>query len=60
MEQVALKVGDTVFFGWKRTPNIVTRVASGNNQCRQIIGLRGPRGGESTAFVRLDGSVRKV
>lgn len=61
MEAVkTFNVGDTIYFGWKRTPNTVTRVAEGNSQYPQFVYLRGPRGGEYRAFVRRDGSVRKV
>lgn len=50
------------YFGHRRTPHQVTRVipTPNNNQSIAIVYLRGPRGGESRAFVRANGSCRKI
>lgn len=55
------EIGQTVYFGWKNTPNKVTRVESmtGSNIIA-IVSLVGPRGGKSRAYVRSDGTFRKI
>lgn len=55
-------VGTVYYFGHRKTPNKVTRVipTPENNQYPAIVYLVGPRGGESRAYVRKDGSCRKI
>lgn len=55
-------IADTYYFGAKRTPNKVTRVVplDGHSQYVARVYLVGPRGGEFTAYVRKDGSCRKI
>lgn len=55
-------IGKKYYFGWKRTENVVTAVypVDGNNQYIAWVTLRGPRGGEFRAFVRHDGTCRKM
>lgn len=54
--------GRVYYFGFNKTPNTVTAVfpLNGNTQYVARIELVGARGGKSTAFVRHDGSVRKI
>lgn len=55
-------IGTVYYFGHRKIPNTVTRVipTPENNQCVAIVYLVGPRGGESRAYVRKDGSCRKI
>lgn len=56
------EIGTVYCFGHHGTPHRVTRVVPmfQNNQFVAIVYLLGPRGGESRAYVRKDGSCRKV
>ena len=54
-------VGTVFFFGYRKTPNVVTRVIPMKSKgAVALVYLKGPRGGESRAFVRPDGSCRKI
>lgn len=57
-----IAIGTKFFFGYRRTPNTVTRVIPlcDNSQYVAQVYLRGPRGGEFVAYVRGDGSCRKI
>lgn len=57
-----ITIGKTYYFGHKRTPNTVTRVIplENNAQYAARVYLKGPRGGEFVAHVRLDGTCRKI
>ena len=50
------------YFGYRKTPHKVTRVIPLENHNLYIarVYLEGPRGGEYTAYVRKDGSCRKI
>lgn len=57
-----MEVGKVYYFGYRKIPNTVTKIEflENHNQFKARIELVGPRGGKSTAFVRHDGTVRKV
>jgi hypothetical protein len=57
-----ITIGQVYYFGYRRTPNVVTRVIPLENDSQLIayIELKGPRGGTSRAYVRKDGSCRKI
>lgn len=62
MTAADINIGKTYYFGYRRTPNTVTRVIpmDGNSQYVAQVYLKGPRGGEFIAHVRHDGSCRKI
>lgn len=57
-----IAIGTKFFFGYRRTPNTVIRVIPMQNHSQYVaqVYLRGPRGGEFIAYVREDGSCRKI
>ena len=57
-----IQVGNTYYFGHRRTANVVTRVIplENNSQFVARVYLKGPRGGEFVAHVREDGTCRKI
>lgn len=57
-----IEIGKTFYFGYRKTPNTVTRVISLENNSQYVarVYLKGPRGGEFVAYVRPDGSCRKM
>jgi len=59
---INIEVGNTYYFGHRRTPNTVTRVIplTGNSDYVARVYLKGPRGGESAAYIRKDGTCRKI
>lgn len=61
MENI-IYVGKTYYFGHRNTPNKVTKVIDmpNHNQFVAQVYLVGPRGGESVAYVRKDGSCVKI
>lgn len=62
MTAAEINIGKVYYFGWKKTPNTVTRVTPLPNHAQYIarIELKGPRGGKFVAHVRHDGSCRKI
>lgn len=62
MTAADIQIGKQFFFGYRRAANTVTRVIPmpNHNQYVAQVYLRGPRGGEFVAYVREDGSCRKI
>lgn len=57
-----IQIGKKFFFGYRQTPNVVTRVIPLENNSQYVarVYLKGPRGGEFVAHVREDGTCRKM
>jgi len=62
MTHQEIEIGKVFYFGYRNTPNTVTRVTPLENDVQYIarIELQGPRGGKFVAHVRKDGSCRKI
>jgi hypothetical protein len=56
------ETGQTLYFGWRNTPNTITKVEklNGDGCFAALLKLVGPRGAEYTAYVTHDGRIRKV
>lgn len=57
-----ITIGKIYYFGFRKTPNTVTRVTPLENDVHYVarVELQGPRGGKFVAHIRKDGSCRKI
>lgn len=58
----SIHAGKVYYFGHRNVPHVVTSVVpvERNVQFVAKVCLKGPRGGESVAYVRADGTCRKI